>query len=133
MAANWPFQRAMLSQGSVSRVGAGVVTQRSMASGSSRDSTGRWVELPISMARLSTGMTSVRRSRFLYACPNVTTRYKIVPLDVSTPTWMRGPGEATGSFALESAMDELSYALHLDPLELRLRNHADTDPERNLP
>jgi xanthine dehydrogenase YagR molybdenum-binding subunit len=76
---------------------------------------------------------TVGLSRFLYACPNVTTRYRIVPLDVSTPTWMRGPGEATGSFALESAMDELAYALKLDPLELRLRNHADTDPERNQP
>src|SRR5205085_135395 len=47
---------------------------------------------------------TVNISRFLYACPNVTTRYKIIPLDVSTPTWMRGPGEATGSFALESAI-----------------------------
>ncbi|MDB5015056.1 MAG: xanthine dehydrogenase, molybdenum binding subunit apoprotein, partial [Daejeonella sp.] len=47
--------------------------------------------------------------------------------------WMRGPGEATGSFALESAMDELAFALNLDPIEFRLRNHADTDPEKNLP
>ena len=76
---------------------------------------------------------TVNISRFLYACPNVTTRYKLVPLNVCTPIWMRGPGEATGSFALESAMDELAHALNLDPIELRLRNHADTDPERNLP
>lgn len=74
---------------------------------------------------------TVNLSRFLYACPNVNTSYKIVPLDTSTPTWMRGPGEATGAFALESAMDELAYALRLDPLELRLRNHADIDPEKN--
>lgn len=76
---------------------------------------------------------TVNISRFLYACPNVTTRYRLVPLNVCTPIWMRGPGEATGCFALESAMDELAHALNLDPLELRLRNHADTDPERNLP
>ncbi len=76
---------------------------------------------------------TVNISRFLYACPNVTTRYRIVPLNVCTPIWMRGPGEATGSFALESAMDELAYELKLDPIEFRLRNHADTDPERNLP
>jgi xanthine dehydrogenase YagR molybdenum-binding subunit len=76
---------------------------------------------------------TVNISRFMYACPNVTTRYRIVPLNVCTPIWMRGPGEATGSFALESAMDELAYALNLDPLEMRLRNHSDTDPERNLP
>ena len=76
---------------------------------------------------------TVNISRFLYACPNVTTRYRIVPLNFCTPIWMRGPGEATGSFALESAMDELAYALNLDPLEFRIRNHSDTDPERNLP
>jgi xanthine dehydrogenase YagR molybdenum-binding subunit len=76
---------------------------------------------------------TVNISRFLYDCPNVTTRYRIVPINVCTPIWMRGPGEATGCFALESAMDELAYALNLDPIEFRLRNHADTDPERNLP
>ena len=75
----------------------------------------------------------VNISKFLYACPNVTTRYRIVPLDFCTPIWMRGPGEATGCFALESAMDELAFELELDPIEFRLRNHADTDPERNLP
>jgi xanthine dehydrogenase YagR molybdenum-binding subunit len=46
---------------------------------------------------------------------------------------MRGPGESTGSFALECAMDEMSYALKLDPLEFRLRNYAETDQEKNLP
>jgi xanthine dehydrogenase YagR molybdenum-binding subunit len=76
---------------------------------------------------------TVNISRFLYACPNVTTRYRLVPLNVCTPIWMRGPGEATGSFALESAMDELAFALNLDPIEFRLRNHADTDPENNKP
>ena len=75
----------------------------------------------------------VNMSKFMYACPNVNTSYKILPVDLSTPTWMRGPGEATGSWALESAMDELAYKLKLDPLELRLRNYAETDPERNLP
>ncbi|GEO11196.1 xanthine dehydrogenase family protein molybdopterin-binding subunit [Segetibacter aerophilus] len=72
-------------------------------------------------------------SKVMYACPNVNTRYKIVALDKSTPTWMRGPGEATGAYALECAIDELSYAVNLDPLELRIRNHADVDPVRNLP
>lgn len=76
---------------------------------------------------------TVNITQFLYACPNVTTRYRIVPLNFCTPIWMRGPGEATGCFALESAMDELAYGLNLDPLEFRLLNHADTDPERNLP
>jgi xanthine dehydrogenase YagR molybdenum-binding subunit len=76
---------------------------------------------------------TVNISRFLYACPNMTTRYRIVPTNVCTPIWMRGPGEATGCFALESAIDELAHSLKLDPIEFRVLNHADTDPERNLP
>ena len=76
---------------------------------------------------------AVNVSRFLYASPNANTRYKVVPLNVGVPAPMRGPGEATGSFALESALDELSYKLGIDPIELRLRNYAETDLERNLP
>jgi xanthine dehydrogenase YagR molybdenum-binding subunit len=75
----------------------------------------------------------VNGSKSLYNCPNVTTRYKVYPLDLSQPTWMRGPGETTGAYALESAMDEMAYALHLDPIEFRLRNYAETDLERNKP
>jgi xanthine dehydrogenase YagR molybdenum-binding subunit len=71
----------------------------------------------------------VNISQLMYACPNVNTKYRLVSLNVNTPTPMRGPGEATGAFALESAMDELSYALNIDPIDLRLRNHADTDPQ----
>lgn len=76
---------------------------------------------------------TVLASRALYACAHVATRYRLLPLDVSTPTWMRGPGDATGMFALESAMDELAFALKMDPLEFRLKNYAESDPERNLP
>ncbi|PZR25378.1 MAG: xanthine dehydrogenase family protein molybdopterin-binding subunit [Citrobacter freundii] len=75
----------------------------------------------------------VNATKFLYDCPNVNTSYQLVPLDVSTPIWMRGPGEATGCFAFESAIDELSYKLNIDPVELRLRNYAEQDPERKLP
>lgn len=72
-------------------------------------------------------------SHMLYACPNMQCSQRLVPLDKGTPTWMRAPGETPGTFALESAMDELAYALKIDPIELRLRNHADTDPDKNLP
>ncbi|CAL1519865.1 xanthine dehydrogenase family protein molybdopterin-binding subunit [Chitinophaga sp. MM2321] len=75
----------------------------------------------------------VAMSKFMYACPNVYTKYQLVPLNMSTPVWMRGPGEATGAFALESAIDELAYKLKLDPLAFRILNHADTDPEKDLP
>ena len=75
----------------------------------------------------------VDASRSLYTCPNVFTSYKVYPLDLSLPTWMRGPGETTGSFALESAMDELAAALQLDPIELRLINYAEKDEEKGKP
>ena len=75
----------------------------------------------------------VKMTQQLYDCKNVTTQYNIYPLDVSTPTWMRGPGEATGSFPLECGLDELSYQLNIDPIELRKRNYAETDPENGKP
>lgn len=68
-----------------------------------------------------------------YRCPNAALTYQLVPLDLSTPCWARGPGETTGSFALESAMDELAYALKMDPLALRLKNFADLDPNGDKP
>lgn len=77
--------------------------------------------------------STVQQTRMMYAAPNVTTRYRILGLDISTPIWMRGPGEATGAFALESAIDEIAHKLGMDPLELRLRNHTDADPEKNKP
>lgn len=75
---------------------------------------------------------TILASRAMYACPNVATRYRLLSLDVNTPTWMRGPGDATGMFALESALDEMAFALNVDPLVFRIRNHADSDPEQNL-
>jgi xanthine dehydrogenase YagR molybdenum-binding subunit len=70
---------------------------------------------------------------FLYACPNVDVRHQLLRVNIATPTPMRAPGENPGMFATESALDELSYAAGIDPLELRLRNYAETDPDSNLP
>src|SRR4028118_1965902 len=72
-------------------------------------------------------------SRPLYACPNVHTSQQIVRTDLSTPTSMRAPGAVSGMFALECAMDELAYALKIDPLELRLINFTDVDPDTGKP
>lgn len=77
--------------------------------------------------------STLQQTRMMYTSPNLSTRYRLLPLDVSTPIWMRGPGEATGVFALESAMDELAYALNIDPVQLRLINHTDSDPDSQLP
>jgi xanthine dehydrogenase YagR molybdenum-binding subunit len=72
-------------------------------------------------------------THLLYACPNLQASQRIVKINKGTPFAMRAPGETPGTFALESAMDELAYALKIDPIELRLRNYADVNPESNLP
>src|SRR5205823_14046443 len=56
----------------------------------------------------------------LYKTPAIDSTHRVVTLDIGTPTFMRAPGESSGSFALESALDELAAALSIDPLELRL-------------
>lgn len=68
-----------------------------------------------------------------YATPNVRQTYRSIPLDINTPTFMRGPGAATAAFAIECALDELAYELGLDPIELRLRNEPDQDPRTGKP
>jgi xanthine dehydrogenase YagR molybdenum-binding subunit len=77
--------------------------------------------------------TILNPARFLYACPNVSTHYRLAALNVNTPASMRGPGEASGVCALECAMDELAVALGMDPIELRLRNYAAVDPQDQRP
>ncbi|MEH2105686.1 xanthine dehydrogenase family protein molybdopterin-binding subunit [Nostoc sp.] len=72
-------------------------------------------------------------TRQVYACPNLYASLKITNTDLPTPTWMRAPGGVSGMFALECAMDELAYALKIDPLELRLINYAEVDPESGKP
>jgi xanthine dehydrogenase YagR molybdenum-binding subunit len=72
-------------------------------------------------------------THMLYACPNLQTSQRIVRLNKGQPTFMRAPGETPGTYALEAALDELAYAVKLDPIELRLRNHADIDPDNNRP
>jgi xanthine dehydrogenase YagR molybdenum-binding subunit len=67
-------------------------------------------------------------SRDLYAVPHYTMRQELRRLSISKPTFQRAPGESTGSFACESAMDQLAYELGIDPLELRLRNYSEVDP-----
>ncbi|HEY3190647.1 MAG TPA: xanthine dehydrogenase family protein molybdopterin-binding subunit, partial [Solirubrobacteraceae bacterium] len=71
--------------------------------------------------------------RMAYACPNVLTRYRLVAMDTNSPCPMRAPGVATGTFALEAAMDELAGALGMDPLELRILNHAERNYADDLP
>ena len=70
---------------------------------------------------------------FMYSCPNVRAKYRLLPLDIGTPTYMRGPGEASGIFALETALDELANKVGIDPIELRRRNEPAIDEGANRP
>ncbi|HWN63280.1 MAG TPA: molybdopterin cofactor-binding domain-containing protein, partial [Streptosporangiaceae bacterium] len=68
-----------------------------------------------------------------YCCPNVATHDRRTQLHIPSPHWMRAPGTAQGNFAVESALDELSYTLRIDPIELRLRNYTEVHPGSGRP
>jgi xanthine dehydrogenase YagR molybdenum-binding subunit len=72
-------------------------------------------------------------SHTLYASPAIATTYDAVRLNTGTPMFMRAPGEATGSIALEGAIDEIAWACGMDPLEFRLKNYAEVEPISGKP
>ncbi|MBO0754634.1 MAG: xanthine dehydrogenase family protein molybdopterin-binding subunit, partial [Bradyrhizobiaceae bacterium] len=72
-------------------------------------------------------------SHALYASPAIATGHVAVRIDTGTPLFMRAPGEATGSIALESAIDEMAHACEMDPLAFRLKNYADVEPISGKP
>lgn len=72
-------------------------------------------------------------SAMIYACPNAAITHQVISLNRGTPCPMRAPGESTGSFAMEVAMDELAGRLKMDPIELRLLNYAETEPQKKKP
>ncbi|MFF4875602.1 MULTISPECIES: xanthine dehydrogenase family protein molybdopterin-binding subunit [unclassified Micromonospora] len=76
---------------------------------------------------------SLQSPAVAYTSPHYEGIYHLVRGNTITPTFMRAPGEATGMFALECAMDELAERIGIDPLELRLRNYSETDPESGHP
>ncbi len=69
----------------------------------------------------------------MYATPNMQLNQKVAVVNVGTPTFMRAPGENPGLFALESAMDELAWALKQDPVKLRLKNETLQHQKKSLP
>jgi len=69
-------------------------------------------------------------ARHLYAAEHLFVGQKVVNLDSVANTWMRAPGESIGTFALESAIDELAHQLQIDPIEIRRINEPTTDPSQ---
>jgi xanthine dehydrogenase YagR molybdenum-binding subunit len=80
-----------------------------------------------------TESAGARSTGVMYESPSIWVEESVFPVNVSTPTFMRAPGECPGSYALESAMDELAYALKMDPVALRLANLAENHPTKNVP
>ncbi|MEN5055576.1 xanthine dehydrogenase family protein molybdopterin-binding subunit [Sphingobacterium kitahiroshimense] len=75
-----------------------------------------------------------RITRLIYDFEHLKTEDALVPLNINAATWMRGPGDCTGDFAVECAIDELSYKLNLDPVAIRAKNIAVTHhPDSKLP
>jgi xanthine dehydrogenase YagR molybdenum-binding subunit len=78
-------------------------------------------------------VAGVESTARMYACPNIATAVNVVHADRNTPGFMRAPPETPYMFGLESAIDELAYALKMDPVELRRINDTQTDPVDGLP
>ena len=76
---------------------------------------------------------TVNFTGLVYDCANVSVSHLLAKLDTPTPSDMRAPGAVLGLYALEAAMDELSYELGVDPLELRLKNYAESDQNDGKP
>ncbi len=76
---------------------------------------------------------SVGVTRYLYQSGSNETSLKVVPLNLGVPTFMRAPGESTGTAVLEIAMDELAEQLKMDPLQLRLVNYAEKNQAEDKP
>jgi xanthine dehydrogenase YagR molybdenum-binding subunit len=129
--------RIMLSREGVYRlVGGRAATEQRVAIGASAD--GRFDAL-IHTGTVAKGRFSVLPEPFItgtmgmYQAGSVKLQARAADLDMLSNTFMRAPGEAVGSFALESAVDELACEMGLDPIELRLRNEPSADPVSGKP
>jgi xanthine dehydrogenase YagR molybdenum-binding subunit len=129
-----PVKLALSREGVFRVVGGRTIAEQRVALGARRD--GRLNSL------IHSGLTATTThgrfaeqctfpARHLYGPPNVHIEQKIVNLDTVANTWMRAPGESIGTFALESAMDELAYELRIDPIELRRINEPEQDPTKD--
>ena len=129
-----PVKLSLSREGVYRVVGGRTVAEQRIALGSRKDG-----QLTSLIHTCITGTTTHGRyaeqctfpSRHLYKASNMHIEQKIVNLDTVANTWMRAPGESIGTFALESALDELSYELGMDPVELHRRIKPEKDPTKH--
>ncbi len=124
---NRPVKMVLSREGTFRMIGGRTLSEQHVALGARKD--GKLTAL------IHTGLTATIASgryaeqctfppRHLYSSPNLYVGQKVVYLDTVANTWMRAPGESIGTFALESAMDELAHELGMDPIELRQNQRA---------
>ena len=129
--------RIVLSREGVYRVvGGRTLTEQRVALGAEAD--GHLTALIHEGATVTTAHNNfpepfILASKSAYAADNTRLGVKVATMSMLANTFMRAPGEAVGSFAIESAIDELAHEIGIDPVELRIRNEPDTDPSSGLP
>ncbi|MDO3636112.1 xanthine dehydrogenase family protein molybdopterin-binding subunit [Mycolicibacterium arseniciresistens] len=131
-----PVKLAVTRQQMFSLVGYRTPTHQRIRLGADRD--GRLTAVSHDAVELTSAVKEYAEqtaivSRMMYASPNRSTSHRLAALDVPVPFWMRAPGECPGMFAAEVAVDELAAAVGMDPIELRVRNEPDVDPEDGKP
>lgn len=131
-----PVKLALTRQQMFALVGYRTATIQSIELGAERDGTLLSISHDVvestSTVKEFAEQTAVA-SRMMYAAPARHTGHRLAALDVPVPFWMRAPGECPGMFAGEVAMDELAVACGVDPIELRIRNEPESDPETGHP
>ncbi|MEH3160173.1 MAG: xanthine dehydrogenase family protein molybdopterin-binding subunit [Sphingomonas taxi] len=131
-----PVRIALSREGVYRVVGGRTLTEQRVAIGAAAD--GRFealIHTGLSVMTPHNNMPEpfILGTRAAYAVPNIALRVDVTRMNMLANTFMRAPGEAVGTFALESAVDELAIELGIDPVELRIRNEPEKDPTSGLP
>ncbi len=131
-----PVRVALSREGVYRVVGGRSPTEQRVALGA--DADGHFTALIHEGATVTTAHNNfpepfILASKSAYAADNTRLGVKVATMHMLANTFMRAPGEAVGSFAVESAIDELAHELGVDPIELRIRNEPETDPSSGLP
>ncbi|MDJ0277593.1 xanthine dehydrogenase family protein molybdopterin-binding subunit [Sphingomonas sp. 2R-10] len=131
-----PVRIALSREGMYRTVGGRTLTEQRVAIGADADGTFEaLVHTGLSVMTPHNNMPEpfILGTRSAYAVPNILLQVEVARMNMLANTFMRAPGEAVGTFALESAIDELAVDLGIDPVELRIRNEPDRDPTSGLP
>lgn len=131
-----PVRLTLSREGVYRVVGGRTATEQRVAIGASRD--GQFEALIHTGVVAMTAHNNVPEpfitpAQILYQAASLKLSVEVAHMDMLANTFMRAPGEAVGSFALESAVDELAERLGMDPIEVRIRNEPEKDPASGLP